>query len=92
MAAGLVATIVSSPMDVVSTRLMAVKKSQNPSAGTLDTVAQMWAKEGFTSFYKGFGPNVLRIGSFNVVLWTSYEQIRKLFNAGDSAGAAPVPL
>ena len=84
--------MVSSPMDVVSTRLMAVKKSQNPSAGTLETIAQMWAREGFTSFYKGFGPNVLRIGSFNVVLWTSYEQIRKLFNPEDGAAPEPVPM
>jgi hypothetical protein len=77
MTAGLVATIVSNPFDVVSTRLMAGKKSQNASWGTLETISQMWAKEGFTSFYKGFGPNVLRIGAFNVILWMSYEQIRK---------------
>lgn len=57
---------------------MAVKKSQNPASGMLATISEMWAKEGWTSFYKGWRPNVLRIGSYNIILWMSYEQIRKI--------------
>eukprot|EP00894_Picocystis_sp_ML_P001296 jgi/Pico_ML_1/51813/g2660.t1 len=38
-------------------------------------------REGIRSFYKGFWPNFARVGSFNVVLWTSYEQISKLVEA-----------
>lgn len=78
MAAGLMATVTSNPLDVVTTRLMAVKRSQVAPVGTLETITQMYVNEGLRSFYKGFGPNVLRIGTFNVVLWAVYEQIRKL--------------
>ena len=30
------------------------------------------------SLLQGFIPNFARIGSFNIVLWMSYEQIKKL--------------
>ena len=30
------------------------------------------------SVLQGFIPNFARIGSFNIVLWLSYEQIKKL--------------
>jgi H2-forming N5,N10-methylenetetrahydromethanopterin dehydrogenase-like enzyme len=81
MTAGFVATIVSNPLDVVSTRLMAAKKSELAvGKSTMETISQMWEREGLASFYKGFGPNVLRISTFNMALWTSYEQIRRLGN------------
>jgi hypothetical protein len=78
MTAGFVATVLSNPLDVVSTRLMATRKSHAVQRGTLETIYRMWQREGLSSFYKGFGPNMLRIGSFNVVLWLSYEQIRRI--------------
>jgi Mitochondrial carrier protein len=78
MTAGLVATLVSNPLDVVTTRLMAVKKSHRADVGTLETISHMWTKEGPLSFYKGFKPNVLRIGTFNVIMWMAYEQIRNI--------------
>lgn len=39
---------------------------------------RMLREEGVSAFYKGFIPNFARIGSFNIVLWLSYEQIRAL--------------
>lgn len=76
MAAGLVATVVSNPLDVVATRMMVVKTQVKK--GTLGTILDIWRREGIGAFYSGFGPNILRIGSFNIVLWLSYEQIRKI--------------
>ncbi len=38
----------------------------------------MLRQEGISAFYKGFVPNFARIGSFNIVLWLGYEQIRAL--------------
>jgi solute carrier family 25 (mitochondrial uncoupling protein), member 8/9 len=70
--------VLSNPLDVVSTRLMAAKKAHDPNISTLGMIVTIWQREGFWSFYKGFGPNVLRIGAFNIVLWLSYEQIRKI--------------
>lgn len=78
MTAGLVATILSNPLDVVATRMMAAKNTQCVQKGTLATILDIWRREGIGAFYSGFGPNILRIGSFNIVLWLSYEQIRKL--------------
>jgi solute carrier family 25 (mitochondrial uncoupling protein), member 8/9 len=78
LTAGLVATALGSPMDVVSTRIM-VNKQQGYNLGMGDTCKQMIVNEGFSSFYQGFMPNFLRIGSFNVVMWMAYEQIASHF-------------
>jgi hypothetical protein len=74
LTAGFTATVLGSPMDVVSTRIM-VNKSKGHHSGMIATCQEMVMKEGFSSFYQGFVPNFLRIGSFNVVLWMAYEQI-----------------
>jgi hypothetical protein len=66
-----------SPMDVVATRVMqpdVVKSGISWPAYTM----QMVRNEGLFSFYKGFLPNWLRLAGFNVVLWVSFEQIKKL--------------
>lgn len=58
---------------------MAAKKSQLlVGTGTLATIMQIWRREGLMAFYRGFRPNVLRICAFNIMLWTSYEQIRRI--------------
>lgn len=61
VSAGLVATTLGSPMDVVSTRIM-VNKQKGHTSGMVDTCRQMLLKEGVGSFYQGFTPNFLRIG------------------------------
>lgn len=88
MAAGLVATVLSNPLDVVATRMMAAKNTQCVQKGTLTTIIDIWRCEGIGAFFSGFGPNILRIGSFNIVLWLSYEQIRKLGREPAVAGQA----
>ena len=40
---------------------------------------RMAQREGLASFYKGFWPNFLRVGSFNVVMWLSYEWFKDAF-------------
>jgi solute carrier family 25 (mitochondrial uncoupling protein), member 8/9 len=77
LTAGLVATVLGNPMDVVSTRIM-VRKSMGHTAGMVQTCKDMVAGEGILSFYQGFVPNFARIGAFNVVLWMSLEQISSL--------------
>jgi solute carrier family 25 (mitochondrial uncoupling protein), member 8/9 len=74
LTAGLVATILGNPMDVVSTRIM-VRKALGSHGSMAQTCQDMFRREGALSFYQGFVPNFARIGSFNVVLWMSYEQI-----------------
>ena len=74
-AAGFVATIVGSPVDVLKTRLM------NMSGGEsgLAMVSGMIKKEGMGSFYKGFTANFMRLGCWNCCMFVSLEQIKKLF-------------
>lgn len=74
--AGLFTTLVASPIDVVKTRLM----NSPGGSGTIFSVAKtMLFKEGITSFYKGVLPSYLRLGSWNIVMFMSYEQYKKAF-------------
>lgn len=74
--AGFAATAVGSPADVVGTRVMVATTQPN----LVSFCVRILKDEGIPAFYKGFVPNFARLASFNVVLWLSYEEIRKLMN------------
>ncbi|KAK9826666.1 hypothetical protein WJX74_008755 [Apatococcus lobatus] len=79
LSAGLAATALGSPADVVGTRLMAQARATGEAQQSLPSFCmRMLREEGVSAFYKGFIPNFARIGSFNIVLWLSYEQIRAM--------------
>ncbi|XP_034539869.1 mitochondrial uncoupling protein 2-like [Notolabrus celidotus] len=73
--AGFCTTIVASPVDVVKTRFMNSGSGQYSSA--INCALSMFKKEGPTAFYKGFMPSFLRLGSWNIVMFVSYEQIKR---------------
>ncbi|XP_003814722.2 putative mitochondrial transporter UCP3 [Pan paniscus] len=73
--AGFCATVVASPVDVVKTRYMNSPPGQYFSP--LDCMIKMVAQEGPTAFYKGFTPSFLRLGSWNVVMFVTYEQLKR---------------
>uniref|UniRef100_A0A674BYC9 Solute carrier family 25 member 7 n=1 Tax=Salmo trutta TaxID=8032 RepID=A0A674BYC9_SALTR len=72
--AGFISTIVVFPVDVVKTWFM------NCSAGkynsTINCAVTMMRNEGPKAFYKGFMPSFLRLGSWNIVMFVTYEQIK----------------
>ncbi|XP_070826537.1 dicarboxylate carrier UCP2-like [Chaetodon trifascialis] len=74
-AAGFCTTIVASPVDVVKTRFMNSVPGQY--GGAMNCAMTMLVKEGPTAFYKGFMPSFLRLGSWNIVMFVSYEQIKR---------------
>ncbi|XP_019129995.1 mitochondrial uncoupling protein 2 [Larimichthys crocea] len=74
-AAGFCTTIVASPVDVVKTRFMNSVPGQY--SGAMNCALTMLVKEGPTAFYKGFVPSFLRLGSWNIVMFMSYEQIKR---------------
>ncbi|XP_037630416.1 mitochondrial uncoupling protein 2-like isoform X1 [Sebastes umbrosus] len=74
-AAGFCTTIVASPVDVVKTRYMNSAPGKYSSA--INCALTMVMKEGATAFYKGFMPSFLRLGSWNIVMFVSYEQIKR---------------
>ncbi|XP_054634061.1 mitochondrial brown fat uncoupling protein 1 [Dunckerocampus dactyliophorus] len=73
--AGFVTTVIASPVDVVKTRYMNSPPGQYRSA--VNCAWTMLTKEGPTAFYKGFVPSFLRLGSWNIVMFVSFEQIKR---------------
>uniref|UniRef100_A0A8C9V9P7 Dicarboxylate carrier UCP2 n=1 Tax=Scleropages formosus TaxID=113540 RepID=A0A8C9V9P7_SCLFO len=73
--AGFCTTVIASPVDVVKTRYMNSPPGQYTSA--INCAWTMLTKEGPTAFYKGFVPSFLRLGSWNVVMFVSFEQLKR---------------
>lgn len=77
--AGFCATVIASPVDVVKTRFM--NSSQGQYKSVLDCAAKMYKEGGPIAFYKGFFPSFLRLGSWNIVMFITYEQLKRLISA-----------
>ncbi|NXS99714.1 KMCP1 protein, partial [Jacana jacana] len=84
---GLAGALASNPIDVVRTRMMNQRSQQHGGhsnyKGTLDCLLQTWKNEGFFALYKGFWPNWLRLGPWNIIVsfsefFLTYEQLKKL--------------
>uniref|UniRef100_UPI00358E4F73 putative mitochondrial transporter UCP3 n=1 Tax=Myxine glutinosa TaxID=7769 RepID=UPI00358E4F73 len=73
--AGFCATVVASPVDVVKTRYM--NSEPGYYRGALDCATRMYKKEGVMAFYKGFTPSFLRLGSWSIVMFVSFEQCKR---------------
>nr|CAD7418288.1 unnamed protein product [Timema poppensis]CAD7573856.1 unnamed protein product [Timema californicum] len=65
----------ASPVDVVKTRYM--NSTQGEYKGAVDCAVRMLVQEGPAAFYKGFTPSFCRLVSWNIVLWITYEQMKK---------------
>ncbi|XP_057676013.1 dicarboxylate carrier SLC25A8-like isoform X2 [Corythoichthys intestinalis] len=73
--AGFCTTVVASPVDVVKTRFM--NSGANHYSSAINCALTMLKNEGPTAFYKGFMPSFLRLGSWNIVMFVTYEQIKR---------------
>ncbi|ALC38345.1 Ucp4C [Drosophila busckii] len=80
MVAGLVASVLSNPADVIKSRVM---NQPVDEAGRglyyrngFDCVAKLLREEGFFALYKGLIPCWLRLGPWSVLFWLSVEQLR----------------
>jgi len=76
LVAGVTATLVASPVDVIKTRYMNAERGRYRGAAHCAMVTAQ--TEGPRAFYKGFNASCLRLVSWNVVLWLSYEQMKNL--------------
>lgn len=78
---GLIASVVSSPFDVVKSRLMSQPFDQRGVglhyAGMLDCFAKSWQAEGFRFAFKGFLPICMNKCPTVVLLFVLYEQVKK---------------
>uniref|UniRef100_F7AQ05 Mitochondrial uncoupling protein 2 n=1 Tax=Xenopus tropicalis TaxID=8364 RepID=F7AQ05_XENTR len=85
--AGFCTTVIASPVDVVKTRYMNSAKGQYASA--INCAITMFRKEGPKAFYKGFMPSFLRLGSWNVVMFVTYEQLKRAMMSAQRSWEAP---
>lgn len=78
LGAGMCACIVGSPVDVVKSRVMG--DSVGMYSGTVDCFIKTMKNDGIMAFYKGFIPNFTRLGSWNVAMFLTLEQVKKLIS------------
>ena len=76
--AGFVATCMSTPADVLKTRIMAQPTRYR---GSMDCLRQTVSNEGLLALYKGFFPIWARMGPKALVLYLTLEQLRTLAGA-----------
>ncbi|EGC35979.1 hypothetical protein DICPUDRAFT_32523 [Dictyostelium purpureum] len=80
--AGLVASITTSPVDLVKTRIMNQPVDANGKgllySSSFDCFKKTYRAEGFFGLYKGFLPNWFRIGPHTIVTFIAYEYLRKI--------------
>ena len=69
--AGFNAVCVGSPVDVMKTKMM--NAPMGTYSGPIDCFTKTLKAEGPKGFYKGFGPNVGRLASFNCVVFLVFE-------------------
>ncbi|EDW63535.1 mitochondrial uncoupling protein 4C [Drosophila virilis] len=80
MVAGLVASVLSNPADVIKSRMMNQPIDENGKGlyykNSVDCVVKLVRDEGFLNLYKGLIPCWLRLGPWSVLFWLSVEQLR----------------
>ncbi|CAD7703682.1 unnamed protein product [Ostreobium quekettii] len=77
LGAGFFAVCVGSPVDVVKSRVMGDTKGAYK--GVIDCFVKTFRNDGILAFYKGFLPNFGRLGSWNVVMFLTLEQVKIAF-------------
>uniref|UniRef100_A0A8C0QMS6 Uncoupling protein 1 n=1 Tax=Canis lupus familiaris TaxID=9615 RepID=A0A8C0QMS6_CANLF len=87
LVAGFCTTVLSSPVDVVKTRFVNSVPEQYTSVP--NCAMTMLTKEGPLAFFKGFVPSFLRLGSWNVIMFVCFEQLkRELMKSGRTVDCA----
>ncbi|XP_044123980.1 mitochondrial brown fat uncoupling protein 1 isoform X1 [Neovison vison] len=85
--AGFCTTVLCSPVDVVKTRFINSPPGQYTSVP--NCAMTMFTKEGPLAFFKGFVPSFLRFGSWNVIMFVCFEQLkRELMKSGRTVDCA----
>jgi dicarboxylate transporter 10 len=77
--AGLVATTVCSPVDVIKTRIMSASTNDRKMPSTA-IMKQMIKAEGISSFFKGWTPAFIRLGPQTIITFVVLEQFKSWHN------------
>jgi len=76
--AGLVATVITNPLDVVKTRIMNSEKGVYKSS--IECFTRTLKNEGPMAFYKGFLPYYIRLGPHTMITFIVYEQFQNFMS------------
>jgi solute carrier family 25 oxoglutarate transporter 11 len=85
VAAGLVAALVTTPVDVIKTRIMnaQVCRPETPQYnGVTGSFRLILSTEGPQGFLKGFAPTALRLVPHNMILWVVQEKVHTWLDSG----------
>lgn len=74
--AGFTTTCIASPVDVVKTRYM--NSAKGVYRGAMNCATTMYKEGGLLAFYKGFMPSFVRLGSWNIAMFVTYEQLKRI--------------
>mmetsp|Transcript_11052 Transcript_11052/g.12155 ORF Transcript_11052/g.12155 Transcript_11052/m.12155 type:complete len:96 (-) Transcript_11052:101-388(-) len=81
LVSGLVTTTVSSPADVIKTRIMAAK-SNAAYKNSFQCALRSIQADGWAVLFRGWVPNYMRIGPHSIMALPLCEQLRYLFGVG----------
>jgi len=81
MCAGLTASVLSTPADVIKSRMMNQPVDESGKnlyyKNSIDCLRKLIREEGALTLYKGLMPTWFRLGPFSVLFWLSVEQLRQ---------------
>lgn len=79
--AGLVASGITTPADMIKTRLQVeARMGETTYSGIIDCASKVYRQEGIKAFFKGFVPRVGRISPQFGVTLLAYENLQKVFH------------
>lgn len=76
---GFATALITSPIDCVKTRYM--NTTTELYDHSMDCARKMLKHEGVSAFFSGFPASFLRLALFNVCLWLTYEQLKRVMIA-----------
>lgn len=92
--AGLCACLVSSPVDVIRTRLMDQRRTPKNLTriyhSSWECGLLTFRNEGLFALYKGFVPSFMRMGPWNIIFFLVYEQLKNVSNSASSSSSSKV--
>mmetsp|Transcript_29048 Transcript_29048/g.57024 ORF Transcript_29048/g.57024 Transcript_29048/m.57024 type:complete len:395 (-) Transcript_29048:151-1335(-) len=87
--AGMAATTVTHPLDVIRLRLSVEKELKS----AFDAGRQIMLEGGVRSFYKGYVPTLLSLSPFIAINFAAFDWLKKLYNPSeDPSVKIPVPV
>ncbi len=83
LVSGLISALVSTPFDVVKTRIMNQPTGTRLYTGPIDCAIKTVKAEGVFALYKGFVPAYARLGPWQLVFFLVFEKVNSLASLGE---------